>query len=87
MANTSSAKKAIRVSERRTVINLRTRRAMKAARKAVMDAVTSKKKKDAEALLPKAYKEIDKAAKKNVIHKNTAARYKSRLVAQIKALG
>lgn len=86
MANTSSAKKAIRVSERKRVINLRHRRALKEARKAVTDAVAGKDRKEAEKLLPLAYKEIDKAAKRNIIHKNTAARYKSRLVAKIKAI-
>jgi len=84
MANTKSAKKAVRSSIRKTTINLRIRRAYKAARKAVLEAVTKKDKKDAEALLPKAYKEIDKAAKKNIIHKNTAARYKSNLSSRIK---
>lgn len=87
MANTSSAKKAIRVSERRTVINLRHRRDYKAARKAVIEAVEKGDKKLAESLLPKAYKEIDKAAKLRVLQKNTAARYKSGLAAKINALG
>ncbi len=86
MANTSSAKKAIRVSERKRVNNLRHRREMSEARKAVRKAVANKDKKTAEMLLPKAYKEIDKAAKRKIIQKNTAARYKSRLVAKIKSI-
>ena len=86
MANTSSAKKAIRVTKRKTVINLRTRRNSKDARKDVLKAIASKDKKTALSLLPKAQKEIDKAAKANVIHKNTAARYKSRLAQQIERL-
>lgn len=86
MANTSSAKKALRVAGRRAVINLRHRRAMKEARKEVLKAITAKDKNTAQSLMPKAYKEIDKAAKTGVIHKNTAARYKSRLAAKVKAL-
>lgn len=86
MANTSSAKKAIRVSARKAVSNLRKRRAMQEARKEIKTAIVSKDRKAAEKLLPKAYKEIDKAVKVNLIRKNTAARYKSRLVAQIKTL-
>lgn len=86
MANTSSAKKALRVAERRSVINLRHRRALKEARKDVLKAVTAKDKTTAQSLMSKAYKEIDKAAKVGVIHKNTAARYKSRLAAKVKAL-
>ncbi len=86
MANTSSAKKAIRVAARKTVINLRHKRSYKEARKAVLDAVVAKDKKEATSLLPKAYKEIDKAAKTKVIHKNTAARYKSGLTKRVNAL-
>lgn len=73
MANTSSAKKAIRSSERKKIINLRTKRAFKEASKAV-----GAKGSSADALT-KAFKAIDKAAKANVIHRNTAARYKSKL--------
>ena len=40
--------------------------------------------KDAEGLLPEAYKAIDKAAKRGLIKDNTADRKKSRLVAAIK---
>lgn len=79
MANTKSAKKAIRVSGRKAVINLRSRRDYKEARKEVVKAITSKDKSEAQKLLPVAYREIDKAAKRNVIHKNTASRYKSNL--------
>ncbi len=86
MANTSSAKKALRVTKRKTVINLRTKRNAKDARKDVLKSIASKDKKTALSLLPKAYKEIDKAAKVNIIHKNTAARYKSRLAHQIESL-
>lgn len=86
MANTKSAIKAIRVSGRKAKINLRKRNQMKDAKKAVKKAIASKDKKLATELLPKAYKEIDKAAKMNIIHKNTAARHKSGLTARVKAL-
>lgn len=79
MANTKSAKKAIRVSSRKTVVNLRTRRSFKEARKDANTAAAKGDVKSSKELLAKAYKEIDKAAKKKVLHKNTAARYKSRL--------
>lgn len=72
MANTSSAKKANRVADRRRVFNLRRSKAMKDA---VKDAG---KAKDA-ASLSKAFQAIDKAAKRGVIKKNTASRMKSRL--------
>ncbi len=87
MANTKSAKKAIRVSARKGVINLRSRRDFKEARKEVNKAIDLKDKKEAAKLLPLAYKEIDKAAKRNIIHKNTAARYKSNLSKSVAKLG
>jgi len=86
MANTSSAKKAIRVSERKRIINLRVNRQYKEDRKAVMKSVALKDKENAEKLLPTAFKSIDKAVKGNVIHQNTAARYKSQLARMIKSL-
>lgn len=79
MANTKSAKKAIRVSARKTIVNLRTRRSFKEARKAATTAALKGETKSSKELLAKAFKEIDKAAKRKVLHKNTAARYKSRL--------
>ncbi|KXK26423.1 MAG: 30S ribosomal protein S20 [candidate division WS6 bacterium OLB20] len=85
MANTTSAQKALRVSERRRVRNARVRTEYKAARKAVTDALAKGDVKSAKASLPQAYAEIDTAAKKGVLHKNTASRYKSRLSAKVKA--
>jgi len=84
MANTSSAKKAVRVSERRKVNNVRVKNTFRSARKVVRDAVAANDIKTAKSSLPKAYSEIDKALKKHVIKKNTAARYKSRLAHQVK---
>jgi small subunit ribosomal protein S20 len=85
MANTSSAKKAIRVSERKRVINLKHKKAYKEAKKDVKKAVIAgEDKKKVTELVTKAQKEIDKAAKTNIIHKSTAARYKSRLASFVK---
>ncbi len=78
MANTKSAKKAIRQAERRKVFNLRRLRAMKDAVKEVRRLALSKDKKALE-LINSAYKTIDKAARRGVIKKNTASRKKSRL--------
>lgn len=85
MANTSSAKKAIRVSKRKAVINLRTKRSYKQASKDLMKSLSGKGKKNSEELLAAAYKSIDKAAKRNIIHKNAASRYKSRLAKAVKS--
>lgn len=86
MANTTSAKKAQRVSERRYVFNARRKKAMKDSVKTVGKFVAAKNTKDAEKSLPTLFKAIDKAAKNGTIKKNTAARMKSRIVKQIKAV-
>lgn len=79
MAITSSAKKAIRNSARKRVFNLRNMGNMRGAVKEIRKLALDKKTNEATALLPKAYKAIDKAAKRGIIKKNTAARKKSRL--------
>ncbi len=86
MANTSSAKKAIRSSAKKAVNNIRAKKTYKDARKAVLKAVVSKDKKAADSLLPVAYKAIDKAAKTKVIAKNAASRYKSRLATKVNSI-
>lgn len=87
MANTSSAKKAIRSTAKKAIFNLRRRRSMREARNEVLKAVASKDKKAAAKAIPVAQKAIDKAAKNGVIHKATASRYKSRLAEKVKSLG
>ncbi len=83
MAITTSAKKAHRAAARKRVFNLERSKAMKAAIKDVRKAVAGKKVSDAAKALPAAFKAIDKAAKTNLIKKNAASRYKSRLSAAV----
>ncbi len=84
MAITTSAKKAHRAARRRHVFNVRRKNAMKDATKEVKKVIVSGKPADAEKLLSAAYKAIDKAAKRGIIKKNTAARKKARLVAAMR---
>lgn len=84
MAITSSAKKAIRVSAKKRIFNLRRRDALKDATKSFMKALNAKKAEGAEKLLSAAYVAIDKAKKRGIIKKNTAARKKARLAAALK---
>lgn len=84
MAIIQSAKRNIRSSARKAVYNARRNKAMKDVVKEVRSLVAKKDAKAAEALLAKAYKAIDKAAKGNTIKKNTASRKKSRLAKAIK---
>ncbi|OGZ05488.1 MAG: 30S ribosomal protein S20 [Candidatus Lloydbacteria bacterium RIFCSPHIGHO2_01_FULL_49_22] len=80
MAITSSAKRAIRVSARKRVLNLRRSDTMKDGMKALRKLSEAGNHEGALKALPGVYKAIDKAAKRGVIKKNTAARKKSRLV-------
>jgi small subunit ribosomal protein S20 len=79
MPNTKSSKKRLKQSEKRRLLNLRYKRKMKEVVKEIDSLVSDNKKKDAEKIVPKAYKAIDKAAKKNIIKKNTASRKKARI--------
>jgi len=86
MANTYSAIKRVRQTERRTEFNRKNKTRLRHQIRAMRRAITSKDAKAAEALLPKTFSEIDRSAKLGVIKKNTAARYKSNLHVTIKAL-
>lgn len=83
MPNTKSANKAMRQSRRRNAINLRTRSKFKSAVKDTRTLITAGSMKEATESLKKAMSAIDKAVKKNVLHKNTASRRKSRLAKAI----
>ncbi|MEI8143792.1 MAG: 30S ribosomal protein S20 [Candidatus Berkelbacteria bacterium] len=78
MPITSSAKKALRSSIKKHQDNALTKAKVKESTKGVRLAVQKGDKKVDE-LLSKTYRELDLAAKKNVIHKNKASRLKSRL--------
>ncbi len=87
MPITSSAKKAVRNAKNKRVFNLRKASKMKSVIKDIKKLVSEKKAKDAMAMLPAAYKAIDKAAKMGgIIKKNNANRKKSRLAAAIKKI-
>ena len=79
MAITSSAKKAIRVSKRKKMVNDRRTKTMKDSVKKIEKAVKAGNKEEAAKMLSAAFAAVDKAAKRGVIKKNTASRKKSRL--------
>jgi small subunit ribosomal protein S20 len=76
MPITKSAKKALRQSEKKHLQNNRNKRDIKDSLKEFKVAIAADPK-EAEKIVPKIYKTIDKAAKKGVLSKNTAARKKS----------
>ena len=79
MPITSSAKKAMRQSHKRAVVNRKKKDNLKEAVKKYRKMVTAKTMDEAKKLLPGLYQIIDKSAKSNIIKKNTADRMKSRL--------
>jgi ribosomal protein S20 len=81
-----SAKKRVKVARKATIRNSKTKRSLKASFKAFGAAVAGKDKKAGEAL-SKVQSEIDKAAKKGVMHKNKAARKQSQAARAAKAAG
>lgn len=79
MPNTKSAEKALRQNKRRRAENLAKTRALKNVLKDYRKLAAEKKIQEAAKQLSLVYKKLDKAAKANLIKKNTAARLKSRL--------
>ncbi|HEV8666753.1 MAG TPA: 30S ribosomal protein S20 [Candidatus Paceibacterota bacterium] len=84
MAITKGAKKAIRQSKRKATMNETRKRAVREALKTVR-GVSKGDKSASVAALAAAYKAIDKAAKRGLIKKNTAARRKAKVAKALKA--
>lgn len=86
MANSLAAKKRARQAESRRQNNASRRSMMRTYLKAVVNAIESKDKPAAESAYKKAAPILDRSAQHGLISKNKAARHKSRLNAQIKAM-
>jgi small subunit ribosomal protein S20 len=86
MANTYSALKRVRQTERRTDVNRQAKSKLRRQIRTMRRAITAKDAAAAAALLPKTFSVIDRSAKAGIIKKNTAARYKSNLHVRVKAL-
>ena len=84
MPNKKSAKKYMRVTERKTLKNRAIKGVLKSAVKKTKESVVAGKVSEAQESLKKAIKALDKAAQKKVLKKNTVARKKSRLNAMVK---
>lgn len=83
MPHTRSAAKNLRQSIKRATANKALRSSMRTFEKKVLEAIESGKKAEAEALLPVAYQQFDKAARHGILHANTAANHKRRLARKI----
>lgn len=86
MANTKSAEKRAREAIERRGRNVAHRSKVRSAVRKVVVAIQAGNKAEATAALKAAAPVIDAMARKGIIHRNKAARHKSRLAAQVKAL-
>lgn len=85
MPNHKSAEKRMRQNERRRKINRGNRSRVRTAIKSLRSALGTGDTKQVTDLLPQTISTIDKAVKNGSLHKNAAARYKSRLTARSNA--
>lgn len=86
MANTISALKRMRQTKRKTVVNRLRKSRLRHQIRSVRRLLEHKDAKGAQEALPATFSLIDRSARWGIIKKNTAARYKSRITAKIKAL-
>jgi small subunit ribosomal protein S20 len=86
MANIASARKRARQAEKRRQHNAALRSELRSAVRDIRKAITAGDKKAARDVFQRSVSVIDSIADKNIIHKNTAARHKSRLAARLKAM-
>jgi small subunit ribosomal protein S20 len=81
--NIKSAIKRVETAERNRARNKAWKSAIRSRRNEVEDSVKTADAKSAQAALQNAYRLIDKAVSKGILHKNTAARRKSRLATAV----
>ena len=86
MANIKSAKKRVLIAEANRQRNVAMKSSIKTAVKKALALATEGNKDELASAISSVYKLCDKAVSKGILHKNTAARKKSRLVLAIKKL-
>jgi small subunit ribosomal protein S20 len=86
MPVTKTTKRRPKQNERKRAINKKRTLAMRRLIKEANVLIAAKDTEAVEKMMPQIYKAIDKAAKKGVIKKNTAARKKSRIMKKIKKI-
>jgi small subunit ribosomal protein S20 len=83
MPNHKSSEKRVRQSEKRRQVNKSNRGRLRTSIKKLRTAMTGGSVDELSALLPATISTIDKAVQKGVLHRNAAARHKSRLTARV----
>jgi small subunit ribosomal protein S20 len=83
MPHSRSSRKRVRQNETRRLSNLQARGAYRAAEKKILGLLAAGKADEAKAVLPVVYQKLDKAAKRRVLHPNTAANHKRKIAAKV----
>lgn len=86
MANSPQAKKRVKQAEKARAMNASQRSSMRTSVKTVLKAIVAGDKAAAKTAYDKACSTLDRSARKGLIHKNKAARLKSRINAKLRAL-
>jgi small subunit ribosomal protein S20 len=86
LANSLQARKRARQADKRRTHNQGRRSMMRTSLKKALAAIESGNREEAEALYKSASSALDIAAKNGLIHRNKAARHKSRMNAQIRVM-
>ena len=86
MANIKQQIKRVHTNEKARMANVAFKSSLKTAMKAVLAAVQAKDLEKAQAALSFAYKKLDKAQAKGIVHKNYVARHKSELATAVNTL-
>jgi small subunit ribosomal protein S20 len=86
LANSAQARKRARQAKKRRAHNMHMRSAMRTSVKKIINAIASGDKDSAQAAFRASVPVIDSMATKGLMHKNKAARHKSRLNSQIKSM-
>ncbi len=86
LPNIKASVKSVKKDAKRRARNVFEKDRLKKAQKQVLAAIASGDAEKAKELLPAAHKAIDQAAANNTIHKNNAARKKSKLTLKVDAL-
>jgi small subunit ribosomal protein S20 len=86
MANTVSALKRVRMTERRTAINRMRKSKLRHQIRAMRRLLDGKDTSAASKMVPATFSVVDRAARWGIIKANTAARYKSRITLRLRKL-
>jgi small subunit ribosomal protein S20 len=87
VSNSPQAKKRVRQNEKRRVHNKSIKSECNTIKKKILNALESKNTEEAKQFFTDYQSKVDRAARKNIVSKNSAARNKSNLTKRIKELG